>query len=69
MGASRHAERSAAVAGTRDNWDRVNRHRHLRASGEGKSEKGKSGEHENLFHGRIPCLTILSLPRIAAGGL
>ena len=28
------------MPGTRDNWDRVNRHRHLRASGEGKSEKG-----------------------------
>jgi hypothetical protein len=37
---SHHVERSAVVAGTRDNLERVNRHRHLRASGEGKSEKG-----------------------------
>jgi len=28
------------VPGTRDNSDRVNFHRQLRASGEGKSEKG-----------------------------
>jgi hypothetical protein len=56
-GASRRG-RSAAVARTRDNLVRVNYHRHLRASDEGKSEKGKGGEHENLFHGRIPSFTV-----------
>jgi len=37
---SHHVERSAVVPGTRDNSDLVNFHRQLRASGEGKSEKG-----------------------------
>ena len=62
--ASRHIGRSAVVAGARDNRDRVNCHRHLRASSEGKSEKGKSGEHENLLHGRIPLFGNLAWPEL-----
>ena len=66
MNASRHVGRSAVVAGTRDNLERVNCHRHLRASG--KSEKGKGGEHENLFHGPIPSSTILACPGLRRVG-